>query len=177
MVRCIKLITFEFLTFKQFSAHSTTDGFRVVREKSDNPQAKCEELGGTLATIEADHDIRYSMGSGRHTVAGATRPGRCNVFYRSGKLATNKKCKKDYYICDLSQQVQVRPQPTCDVDTSVSLGGKYAPVFVDTGSIPYTWYEARDYCASFGHNWGLAIINDDEEYNAITQFVTANCYR
>lgn len=158
------------------SAYSTNNGFKIVREKSDQPQAKCEELGGTLATLEEDHDLRHAMGSGRHTVAGATRPGKCNVFYRSGKLATNKKCRKDFFICDLGQAT-VRPEPTCDVDTSVSLGAKYAPVFVDTGSIPYTWYEARDYCANLGHNWGLAIVNNEEEYNSITQFVNANCYR
>ena len=116
------------------------------------------------------------MGSGRHTVAGATRPGRCNFFYRTGKLATNKKCRKDYFICDLNRST-TRPEPTCNIEYDVSLGAKYAPVFVDVGSIPYTWYEARDYCANLGQNWGLAIINSEEEYNSIKEFVNANCYR
>lgn len=155
---------------------SVNSQYYVSTSKSKDAEKSCGDLGGTLAVVTSDNleYIRTILPKGKFTVGGATQPKKCNLFSRVGKVTKNKRCRNSQFVCDLKAVVT---EPVCTPDNSVSLDSqKYLSVVTGLGDEPYSWHEARDFCADLGQGWGLTIINTQAELQTITNYLSAQCH-
>ena len=156
---------------------SVNSQYYISTSKSKNAEKSCNDLGGKLALVTSDNleYIRTILPKGKFTVGGATQANKCNLFSRVGKVAKNKKCRNSQFVCDLKPVVT---EPVCTPDNTVSLDShQYLSVVTNPGDEPYSWHEARDFCADLGQGWGLTIINSEAELQTITNYLSAQCHR